>query len=327
MNMASKAVKNSPPDSDKRSGPGSTKKQKRPAEKKGPVTEPSRHPYKPEPSPSAGLGDRSPNPKPGAADQREALFNAGAVGTFRHVMVRNHEVTHIRAILIEIDGECLQIGNVIEKMPADGFELYERHVRGWLDNHALLRKAEVRFSGRWLHCILWFDTPVEIQSDRRRELWGGIVKAVQRSLPSDPEAPRLLAMTRPIGSVNSKTGRRVELIKAGEPVSETEVLNFADELTRRGFSTVSQILFGSTEVSPCPICRKEDSTLSAVAPNRYSTNPAISFRGSCYHCGKVDLASVIELVLKGREKDVPDTKAGDKAAEAGNAKAGREEAC
>jgi hypothetical protein len=325
--MASKAVKNSPPDSDKRRGPGGTKKQKRHAEKKGPVTEPSQHPYKPEPSPSAGPGDRSPNPKPGATDQREALFNAGAVGTFRHVMVRNHEVTHLRAILIEIDGECLQIGNVIEKMPADGFELYERHVRGWLDNHALLRKAEVRFSGRWLHCILWFDTPVEIQSDRRRELWGRIVKAVQWSLPSDPEAPRLLAMTRPIGSVNSKTGRKVELIKAGEPVSQTEVLNFADELTRRGFSTVSQILFGSTEVSPCPICRKEDSTLSAISPNRYSPDPAISCRGSCYHCGKVDLTSVINLVAKGREKKAPGTEAGNKVVEAANTKASREEAC
>ncbi len=261
-----------------------------------------------------------------ATDQREALFNAGAVGTFRQVMVRHHEVTHLRAILIEIDGECLQVGNVIEKMPADGFELYERHVRGWLDNHPVLRKAEVRFSGRWLHCILRLDTPVEIKSDRRRALWDAIVHAVQGSLPSDPAAPRLLAMTRPIGSISSKTNREVELIKTGEPVSEAEILGFADELTRHGFSTVTQILFGSTEVSPCPICRNEDSSLCAVAPNRYSTNPAISFRGSCYHCGKVDLASVMGLVLKGREKGVSGTKAGDEAVEAGNAKAGGDQA-
>lgn len=324
--MASRAVKNSPPESDKPKGPGGTKEQNRKGEKRGPDADPGQHPDKPEQVPHAEEDRVGTRPKPGAADQREALFNTGAFGTFRQVMVRYHEVTHLRAILIEIDGECLQVGNVIEKMPADGFELYERHVAGWLDSHAVLRKAEVRFSGRWLHCILRFATPVEIKSDRQRELWDAIVHAIQGSLPSDPAAPRLLAMTRPIGSVSSKTNREVELIKAGEPVSEAEILGFADELTRHGFSTVTQILFGSTEVSPCPICREEDSTLSAVAPNRYSTNPAIYFRGACYHCGKVDLASLMGLVLKGREKDAPGTKAGDEAVEAGNAQASRGQA-
>ena len=244
--------------------------------------------------------------KSGAADQREALFNSGAIGTFKEVMVQRHGVTLIRGILIEIDGECLRVGKVIDKMPADGFELYERYVRGWLENHPLLSKAEVRFSGRWLHCILRFATPVEIKSDRRRELWDAVVRAVQRSLPSDPAAPSLLAMTRPVGSSNSKTSRQVELIKAGEPVSEQEVLHFAEDLTRRGFATVTQILFGTTTVSPCPICRKEDSTLHAAAPLYRTRDPNITGRGSCYHCGKIALATLVDLVLKGRDEEGSD---------------------
>lgn len=305
--MAGKAVKKSPRDGDERRKPGGGKTPTRRGEKKGPASTPANHPYK---VPSVPVGQSVAGgcrgAKPGAADQRESLFNSGDIGTFKEVMVQRHEVTLIRGILIEIDGECLRVGKVINEMPADGYELYERHVGGWLDNHPLLRKAEVRFSGRWLHCILRFATPVEIKSDRRRELWDAVVRAVQRSLPSDPAAPSLLAMTRPLGSVSSKTSRQVELIKAGEPVSEQEVLHFAEDLTRRGFATVTQILFGTTTVSPCPICRKEDSTLHAAAPLYRTRDPNITGRGSCYHCGKIALATLVDLVLKGRDEEGSD---------------------
>ena len=313
--MKSKSVKRSPHDRDERRKPGGAQRPVRRTTKTAPTEKPGQHPYKQQPVRAATAtaavatgrqGGGSRGPKPGAADQREALFNGGAVGTFREVMVQRHEVTLLRGILIEIDGECLRVGNVLEEMPTDGHELYERYVRGWLDNHPLLRKAEVRFSGRWLHCILRFATPVEIKSDRRRELWDAVVRAVQRSLPSDPAAPSLLAMTRPLGSSNSKTGRQVELIKAGEPVSEQEVLHFAEDLTRRGFATVTQILFGTTTVSPCPICRKEDSTLHASAPLYRTRDPNITGRGSCYHCGKIALATLVDLVLKGRDEEGSD---------------------
>jgi hypothetical protein len=314
--MKSKSTKQSPRDRDDRRKPGGAKRPVRRTTKSAPSEKPGLHPYKQQPVRAAGdaaggatslQGGSSRSAKPGAADQREALFNSGAVGTFKEVMVRHHEVALLRGILIEIDGECLRVGNVIESMPTDGFELYERHVRGWLDNHPTLRKAEVRFSGRWLHCILWFNTPIEIKSDRRRELWDEVVVAVQRALPSDPAAPALLAMTRPVGSVNSKTGRKVELIKPGELVTEQEVFNFVDDLTHRGFATVTQILFGSTTVSPCPFCREEDSTLSGTAPRYRTSDPKIINRGSCYHCGKVPLIDLIGLVLKGREKEEAST--------------------
>jgi len=326
--MKSKAGKQSPRDGDERQKPGGAKQPERQRTKQGPTDKPSQHPDKPQPvratkvavaATSAAVvqqaaGSRAA--KPGASDQREALFNAGATGTFKEIMVQAHEVTRLPAILIDLDIECLRIGKVITEAPADGHDLYEKYVRGWLDNHPVLRKCEVLFTGRGLHCVLRFDKPVEIKSDRRRGLWNITIKAVQRSLPSDPEAPSLLAMTRPVGSINSKNGRRVELLRAGEPVTELEVLQFAEDLTRSGFATFTQILFGSSNVSPCPICRKSDSTLYGIAPKYRTTDPQITSRGSCYHCGKVTLVSLIDLVLKGRDnEDGDDTGEGSADAE------------
>ena len=110
--MAGKAVKKSPRDGDERRKPSGGKQPARRGKKKGPATTPTNHPYKVPPI-SAGQsvtgGSRS-GPNPGVADQREALFNGGDVGTFKEVMVRHHEVTLLRGILIEIDGECLRVG-------------------------------------------------------------------------------------------------------------------------------------------------------------------------------------------------------------------------
>ncbi len=317
--MKRSSERQSPRDRDERRKPGGGTHPVRRTTKATPADNPGQHPYKQQTVRAAAAAapvaiglqtGGSRVAKPGTADQREALFNSGAVGTFKDVMVQRHEVSQIRGILLEIDGECLRTGTIIDKLPADGFELYELHVRGWLVNHPLLSKAEVRFSGRGLHCILRFETPIEIKSDRRRELWDTLVKAVQRCLPSDPEAPSLLAMTRPLGSVNSKTGRHVELIKEGEPVTELEVLLFVEDLTYRGFATISQILFGSTTISPCPICRKQDSTLHGAAPRYRSRDPHVTNRGSCYHCGKVTLATLLDLVLQGRDENAHDEAAG-----------------
>ncbi len=319
--MKSKNTKRSPSDGDHRRQPDRPTRIDKRRKKEGPAEGPAQHPSKPRrvrasrkvkpvalaapvttPARHAGpCGSRGPAARTGMADQREALFNAGTVGTFRDIMVQRHEVTLVRGILIEIDGECLNVGgNVIDLACADGYELYERYVRGWLDNHPVLRKAEVRFSGRWIHCILWLDTPIEIKSDRRRELWDTVIRTVQRALPSDPEAPSLLAMTRPIGSTNSKTDRQVELLRPGQPVTEVDVLNLAEDLARRGFATSMQILLGSMTVSPCPVCLADDSSLHGVAPRYGTSTPDATNRGWCYHCGKVPLAALIATVVKGR---------------------------
>ena len=317
--MRNKVVKQLPRDGDERQKPDKSKQPGRQRTKKGPADKPTQHPYKPQPAQAQqGFGGRSA--KPGGSDQREALFNAGAVGTFKEIMVQAHEVTLVRGILIDIDIECLRVGKVITEAPTDGHDLYEKYVRGWLDNHPILRRCEVLFTGRGVHCILRFAKPVEIKSDRRRDMWETIIRAVQRSLPSDPAAPSLLAMTRPVGGINSKNGQRVKLLRAGELVTEQEVLQFVDDLTRCGFATFMQIIFGASNVSPCPICRKSDSTLYGTAPKYRTNDPQITRRGSCYHCGKVDLVRVVELVLKDRnEEDGED--ADERAVEAESAQA------
>lgn len=325
--MKNKNTKRSPSDDDHRRQPDRPARVGKRRKKEGPAEGPAQHPGKPRPvrasrkvkpvkaaapaqtpaRPAGSCGSPDRAPRPGASDQREALFNAGAVGTAQAIMVQQHEVTLVRGILLEIDGECLRFhGSVLDLACADGYELYEQHVRGWLDNHPVLRKAEVRFSGRWVHCILWLDRPIEIRSDRRRELWDAVILAVQRALPSDPEAPSLLAMTRPIGSTNSKTGRQVELLRCGEPVTEVEVLNLAEDLSRRGFATAMQILLGSTTVSPCPVCLADDSSLHGSAPRYGTSTPDVTSRGWCYHCGKVPLATLISKIVKGRGEDERD---------------------
>jgi len=322
--MKNRNTKQSPSDDDRRRQPARPARVDKRRKKEGPAEGPAQHPGKPRPvraslkvkpvkaaaparAPARPAGscvspDRAP--RAGASDQREALFNSGAVGTFKEVMVERHEVTLVCGILIEVDGECLRFhDSVLDPACADGYELYEQYVRGWLDNHPVLRKAEVRFSGRWVHCILRLDRPIEIRSDRRRELWDAVIRAVQRALPSDPEAPSLLAMTRPIGSTNSKTGRQVELLRCGEPVTEVEVLNLAEDLSLRGFATAMQILLGSTTVSPCPVCLADDSSLHGSAPRYGANTPDVTRRGWCYHCGKVPLAALISKVIKGRGED------------------------
>ena len=332
--MTTDAVKQSPREGDERRDPGGPKQPERRGLLKAPVERRDQHPDKPQPARSADTAagvpymtqQRQDGPavqgKRGAFDEREALFNAGDIGTFGGIMVQAHEVTLVTGILIEIDGECLQFGGLLGEPCGDGFELYEQVVRHWLDNDPVLRKCEVRFSGRWLHCILWFAKPVEITSDRRRELWDTVIKAVQRSVPSDPNAPSLLAMTRPIGSTNSKTGRRVEQIKAGEPVTEPEVFQLVEGLTHRGFATVMQILLGATSISPCPFCREPESTLVGTPPRRRTNDPGLANRGSCYHCGQVTLTALLDLVLKGRDGDVEgdagDTDGGEFRCEGGN---------
>jgi hypothetical protein len=258
-----------------------------------------------EPPIASGVGEHgaplSTPPTPPLGDQREALFNGGRIGTASEIAVTVQEATALRGILLEIDLECLRVGPVIKKPLRDGRELFAEVGRTWFHYHPLLRKAEVRFSGRGLHLILWLDKPIQLDSEQKRELWRHVIRAVQRALPTDPAAPDVLAMTRPVGAVNTKNGRRVETLREGQPVSEDEILQFCDDLHHRGMATVLKVLFGSESVCPCPKCGDPEQTLAPVASQRSSARE-ISNRGRCYQCGSVSLVEVIGFVLAGRPK-------------------------
>src|SRR5205823_4305741 len=81
---------------------------------------------------------------------------------------------------------------------------YRQIVAPWLERHPVLMDAEVLCSGRGLHVIPWFANPVEFSTDAERRRWSGIIKAVQAVLPTDPSAPGLTALSRPVGSTNGK---------------------------------------------------------------------------------------------------------------------------
>ena len=93
-----------------------------------------------------------------------------------------------------------------------------------------------------------------IFSDGERRRWAGVVRAVQAVLPTDPDAPGITALTRPVGSFNGKNGEEVRLLQAGRGVTPVEVNALFDQLRSRPFKTVAGILFGSDKVTPCPVC-------------------------------------------------------------------------
>src|SRR5262249_52176114 len=152
---------------------------------------------------------------------------------------------------------------------------YEELVEPWLSRHPVFRKAEVRDSGRGLHVLILFDRPVEFATQGERQLWAGVVKVVQRLLPTDPGCPGITALTRPVGSVNSKNGKKVRRLKKGRPVDPREVLALYEQARAAPFRTVAS-LFGAERVSPCPVCKAEGSALVVL-----------DHTGKCYQCGKV----------------------------------------
>ena len=104
-------------------------------------------------------------------------------------------------------------------VPTDPREFFSVVVHPWLKRHSVLDAAEVRCSGTGLHAIVWFSEPLVFERDGERDRWVGIIKVVQSAIPSDPDAPAITAVTRPIGSLNSKNGARVELLKPGAGVT------------------------------------------------------------------------------------------------------------
>lgn len=235
---------------------------------------------------------QSPRPSKSLAgnDDREALFNSGEIGPIEHIQVSTERITQLRGILFDIDPKLLLSGPLTAAVPDDPQELYAAVVSPLLDRHPVLQKAEVRNSGTGLHVILQFDKPVEFNTGGERDRWNGIIKVIQAMLPSDPDAPAITAVTRPIDSVNSKNGARVRPIKSADPVTADEVVGLFEKMSQSPFSTVLKVLTGTDKVSPCPVCREHGTHLKAM-----------DFCGQCYgSCGKVQLGQLYDLVLSPR---------------------------
>ena len=259
---------------------------------------------------NAGAGDQTDstpitNVNPASAettnvDLRETLFNSGAIGPIGSIQVSTERVVALRGIVFDIDPDLFLQGGLIAAIPQDAAEFYREIVKPMLDRHPVLKKAEVRMTGRGLHVILRFAKPVEFTKPGEQEEWAGIVEVVQTALPIDPGQPGITATTRAVGSVNSKNGATVELLEKGSTVTEEEVRGLCKDMCEQPFRTVMSVFTGNERVQPCPVCKKPDSALAAG-----------KHVGTCYGCGKVHLEKLYDLVLApktaGKAESAPKT--------------------
>src|SRR5688572_20243160 len=175
------------------------------------------------PSPSQSQSDGE------IVDPREQLFNQQITGQIQHVQLPEKRIVDLHGIMLDLDPRLLKPSSLTPVLPEEPTEFYRLVARPWLDRHDVLRRAEVRNSGRGLHIILRPDSPIALNSDGDKQRWKGIIQLIQCSLPSYPNAPSLTALTRPLGSINSKVSLPVAQLAPGEPISISELEGFAEE--------------------------------------------------------------------------------------------------
>lgn len=234
----------------------------------------------------------------GKDDLREQLFNEGQKGIFTQVSTKVEFVTEVTAVLLDIDPALYAHSPLIPITDAAAEELYRKHVKRWIGRDSTLAKAEVRISGRGLHVLLRPMSPIVLSDDRDRERWGARIAAIQASLPIDPRQPGMNALTRPLGSKNSKNGATVRRLKKSEPISLEELEGLATRMINEPFSRLIHILTGGSKVAPCPFCRKPNSNFVAFAKS-----------GRCYECGNVSLEKLMGLIYS-RSASQPEVRNG-----------------
>jgi hypothetical protein len=221
-----------------------------------------------------------------AIDLREALFNDGSVGPAELIQVPTERITRLNALMLDLDPSLLIPGNPLFPPADDPREFLDR-IGPVIGRHPLLRHAEVRSSGRGLHLVLRFDPPAELASAADQKSWSILVRAVQSSLPADPNAPGITALTRSVGSVNSRNGAVVEVLRPGHCVDPARVEAFVREMAAAPFLTLAKVLLGSERAEPCPICLKPGSSLGVHDRD-----------GTCYGCGNVTVEMLYEVAYR-----------------------------
>jgi hypothetical protein len=234
------------------------------------------------------------HPTARAMDEREALFNERAVGPIYAIQIPAERITRLGGILFDLDPKLLIANNPLFPPAAEPRAFYAG-IRPVLERHPLARFAEVRSSGTGLHLIVWLQPTVELMNEGEQQRWESIVKVVQRTLPVDPDMPGITAVTRPLGSVNSKNRATVEQLKPGEPVDPLTVEEYLNKVVQSPFKEVALPLLGQLRVSPCPVCQGPGTRLDVL-----------DYRGKCYNgCSKVTLEQLYDCILNPVVKPAP----------------------
>lgn len=222
------------------------------------------------------------NGSPGVNDERESLVNDRRHGPANQITPKVEEVASIHAFMIDIDCGILDPAVFSLGCVESPAELYEKHVRFWLDRDPVLRKAQVRDSGHGLHILLWLDEPIVCCGDDVHD-WDAIACGIRNVMPGDPNLNGLIALTRPVGATNSKHDppRQVCLLRPGDLVSLADVLDLNRRITEQPARLWMRVFFGGERAEPCPFCGKG------------SLGVAGGWQVRCYECGRMDAASIV----------------------------------
>ena len=226
----------------------------------------------------------SKNQPSGWADTREATFNGGDQGPAYAISKPVDQVSCINCFMIDLDCGILDPAVVGEAATQSADDLYEKFVRYWLDRDLVLAKAEVRNTGHGLHILLRLDEPIICAGDDARR-WDKIARGLRNAMPGDPNLNGIIAMTRPVGAMNSKyePARTVTQLRAGQPVSREEILDLGNRVATAPARLWMQVLHGGERVSPCPLCGDEKNSLGVAG----------SWQVQCYGCGRVDAVALV----------------------------------
>ncbi|MHB1427012.1 MAG: hypothetical protein ACYC3I_27975 [Gemmataceae bacterium] len=204
-------------------------------------------------------------------------------GTVVQIQVPRERVTSIHGILFDLDPQLYQPGNPFFP-PAQDPKAFFENISPVLDRHPLTRSAEVRATGTGLHAIVRISPPAMLASAAEQHHWDNIVRAVQATLPADVNAPGITALTRPIGSTNSKNGNVVELIRPGTHVNPEQVMEYLQRVVQAPFQEIVSVLLGGLRIEPCPVCRGDGTRLDVL-----------DHMGMCYSsCGRVKLHQIYD---------------------------------
>jgi len=241
-----------------------------------------------EAGPAAGSFEVSKAGGPGETQvdlsEREAPFNGGERGPAHAIAKPIEGIAAIRGFMIDLDLKLLDPKVIGDEAAGSAEVFYEQHVRHWLDRDPVLKKAEVRDTGGGLHVLLQLDEPVIVAPGQQRA-WDGVARGLHGVLPGDPNLSGIIAMTRPVGALNTKYDppRQVRLLREGQPVTQREVLDLVERMTRAPARVWMNVLHGGERATPCPLCRGEATSLG-VAGN---------WQVQCYDCGRKDAAALV----------------------------------
>jgi hypothetical protein len=235
-------------------------------------------------SPSGEVDVGASPPEAGVNDVREATFNNREQGPANAISKPVAQVACINGFMIDLDCGILNpvvVGEGASQSPA---ELYALHVAGWLDRDPVLTKSEVRDTGHGLHVLLWLDEPIICAGDDAYH-WDKVARGLRNALPGDPSLNGIIAMTRPVGAINSKRAptATVTRLRDGQTVRRDEVLDLCQRLATAPARLWMRVFHGGERTSPCPLCGAADKTLGLAG----------NWQVQCYECGRVDAAALV----------------------------------